>query len=368
VTVSVNLNYTDAMKRPAGLILTTIALGFLAFGQTLAAVSMFFAGFAFRKGIPASPATPQLAPAFHELVSIFSFIFGMLLLLFAVWSVLTIVGLLRLRNWGRVSTLVLAGILAGFGGLSCVAAIFSIFVGPMRPTQGGVSPQIIMGVVGLFYAVVAAVGVWWLIYFNRPAVRSLFVPPMSYPTTPYHPAYPSLLVTPYQLPPRKPGRFDHVPTPIAIIACLFLLSAVCCPLAAFLPFPAFMLGFIFNRPASAILYIGIGVLCGFIAVGLLRLDNRARITVMGFMGFGVVNMALSVLPWYQSQFRLYNQQMMEHFHFAGMPGIPTPYYSGAYIVMISSYSLILYGAVFYFIQRHRNAFLTSPPPPSVPIT
>lgn len=366
MTVSVNLNYTCAMKRPAGLILTSIALGLLALGQTLAALSMFFAGFAFRKGIPASPAAPQLGPAFQEFVSIFSLIFGLLLLLFAAWSVLTIVGLLRLRNWGRISTLILGGILAGFGGLSCVMAIISIFIGPMGPTQANMPThlmQIVLGVTGLFYAAVAAVGVSWLIYFNHPTVRALFVPPLSYPTTPYPPAYPGQFVTPYQLPQRKPGRFDHVPTPITIIACLFLFSAVCCPLAAFLPFPAFMLGFILNRPASAILYIGVGVLGGFIGTGLLRLDNRARIAVMGFLGFGAVNMALSMLPWYQAQFRLYNQQVMEHFHFAGMPGIPTPYYSGAYIVMLSSYSVILYGVVFYFIHRHRNAFLTPPPPP-----
>ena len=346
------------MKRPVGLILTTIVLGFIALCQLGAAALMTVTGFFGRHGIPnARPGAPELPANFLFYVGITSAVFMALL---ATWAILTLVGLLRLSNAARISVLIIGGCLAVFGGFSVLTSIVAMFIHlPSTTNQSAHLQPIIFGIIGFFYALIAATGVWWLIYFSRASVRALFVRPAlaayGYPLDPTHPV----------LPLQRPGRFSNVPVPITILACLVLLSSFSCAILALTPFPAFLFGVIFSGFASHILYLTMAIFTALIGYGLLRLDSRARIATIAVLCLGPINGVSLLLPSGRARFNLYNQQIMEMFRFPGTPPISMPDYGYAYMAMMFVFVVIFNGALFWILYRYRSDFQRMPPPPAL---
>src|ERR1035437_3430418 len=131
--------YTGAtMKRPIPVVLTAILLGLMAALQLLFAVLMIAVGFiVLKQGMPPSagpqPFPPSMMPAL---------MFGMSVLFaaFAVWFILTLIGLVRLRSWARYSLLVIAGLMAAFGGISMLTSFAMPFLMPTLPATAGQPP------------------------------------------------------------------------------------------------------------------------------------------------------------------------------------------------------------------------------------
>jgi len=55
----------------------------------------------------------------------------------AVWLIFTLVGLVRLRSWARYSVLVVASLMAGFGGISMLMSFAMPFLASSLVTQPG---------------------------------------------------------------------------------------------------------------------------------------------------------------------------------------------------------------------------------------
>jgi len=344
------------MKRPVGLILTAIVLGFIALSQLGMAALMTVTGFIGRSGIhSARPGAPALPPSF---LLYFTIGFAIIMAFLATWAILTLVGLLRLINAARISVLVIGGCLAGFGGLSFLTSIAAMFIHLPTPSNQSAHLQpIIFGIIGFFYALIAGVGIWWLIYFSRASVRALFVRP-AFAAYGYDPTLPLL-------PLQKPGRFSHVPVPIVILACLFILSALVCFIVALLPLPTFFFGVIFSGFASHILYLMMAILTAFVAYGLLHLDNRARIATIVILCLGPINSVFLLLPSGQAQFNLYNQQIMEKFRIPGTPPTPMPDFTHTYMAFATVLGLLFNAALFWILYRYRGDFQRIPPPPAL---
>ena len=91
------------------------------------------------------------------------------ILLLSGWGVATGIGLLRAWRWARISTLIFSALLAALGVLAVVALL--------RMPAGDVSGwQLLMlrAVAVFFFLSPAAVGTWWLVFFNRKEVRAYF--------------------------------------------------------------------------------------------------------------------------------------------------------------------------------------------------
>lgn len=314
------------MKRPIGLILTTIVLGLLALFTLFSGAIMLFGAVIGRHATLTPTSASGVPPVGANFVLLFSICTFLFMSLVATWAIFTIVGLLRFRNWGRISVLIIGGCLAVLGGLTAAALVISLIVSSTWNQQGNLPPNLsphfaafIMASIAFFYACLAAVGIWWLVYFNRTKVKAFFVSPAvnaySQPAAYRHPIDPTY--TPPQL--RKPGRFANVPVGIVILACFFLLSTFTCVAIAFAPFPAFLLGFIVSGPAKYAVYLAFAACSGYIGYGLLHLDNRARIATLAFLGFGIVNMASLLLPSGRSHLLLYNQQLMQRWQIPEYP-------------------------------------------------
>jgi hypothetical protein len=90
----------------------------------------------------------------------------------AVFGIFTGVGLLRLKNWARVSALVWAGISAPLSAF--VILILMLVPFPTPPNAPAVSMSFVRSFILLFYGIPIGVGLWWLILFNRKATAAQF--------------------------------------------------------------------------------------------------------------------------------------------------------------------------------------------------
>jgi hypothetical protein len=91
------------------------------------------------------------------------------ILLFSSWGLATGIGLLRAWRWARISALIFSGLLVALGVLAVVALL--------RMPAGDVSGwQLLMlrAFAVLFFLSPAAVGTWWLLFFNRQDVKAYF--------------------------------------------------------------------------------------------------------------------------------------------------------------------------------------------------
>jgi hypothetical protein len=326
------------MKHPIGLILSAIVLSLAALFLILMTGLMASVG-VFGQHQPGTAA----APHFYTYVILAISVFYAAL---AIWAILTVIGILRLRSWARYSILIIGGGLA----VISVFGIFGILISratlpTVQAQQSTADPHILAIVFMVMIAIsllVAAVGIWWLIYFNLRSVRELF-------------ANPNMLSQPQT----NPSFFRRAPTAIKIIGVFLLFGSVLCLACVFLPFPAFFVGFILPPGAAHIIYICFAIVSAFAGYGLLRLKESARLFTIGFVIFGCCNLALFALPWYQTRLSQYTIQITSYL--PTMPGQPqvTPAYNSAFYLFVAIAGIVFYGVIFWLLHRHRTAF-TSP--------
>jgi hypothetical protein len=340
------------MKRPIPVVLTAILLGLMAALQLLFAVLMIAVGFiVLKQGMPPSagpqPFPPSMMPALMFGMSVFA-------AAFAVWFILTLIGLVRLRSWARYSILVIAGLMAAFGGMSMVTSFAMPFLMPAMPAAGNqpaADPgmmRIIFFVTGAFYGVVTALGVALLVYYNLAKTRALF-----------------LLSAPVSVGPPNTSTGRPRPTAITVISWLYLIYGPFCLLYVFLPFPMFLFGFIMYGLTAHCVYAILGILTFAVGYGLYRLREEARIAVFALSVLCPINMAVLLTPWGARQFHTY----MDAFNasmYAGQYAAPNPFASTGAIIFFSVLVMAGLGVILWLLHRHRVAFTPAPPPPPLP--
>lgn len=329
------------MKRPVGLILSAVVLSLFAFFLVLTTALMVSAGIFANHRAPMA-AVSTVTPHFFLYLMLAVAVFYAAL---AAWASLTVIGILRLRSWARYSILIIGGGIAVFSFFAGIATLLSRTM--LVAQQPNADPRIVAVVfffVTAFYLMFAAIGVWWLIYFNLRPIRELFSIARFQIPSPVDTA-----VTP-----------EPVPTPIKIIAGFLLVGAVFCLLGIFLPFPAFFLGFILPPTVAHFLYVAFAAVASSAGYGLLRLKEPARLLTMAFLLLGFCNLVMSALPWYQSKLQTYTAQIIHSMPL--LPGQPPPpvTYGSTLFLFSALIGLIIYGVVFWFLHRHRAAFKTPP--------
>jgi hypothetical protein len=240
--------------------------------------------------------------------------------------------------------------------------------------QPGVDPRflsIAFIVIAAIELLIAAIGVWWLVYFNLRSICDLFR--SSVPAPAYYAPLPHEAHGPTSIPnvPSKPssGLFSsppHVPAAIKIIARFLLIGAVLCLPLVLLPIPAFILGFIVSVKAAHFLFLGILVIAAGAGYGLFKLRNFARMATIAFVVvFGLINSAISLLPWSQNRLREYMAQFMTHFTamlptFPGQPALVYNYPTSTIVFnVLLGIAINIY--VLRLLHRHRTAFNAPPP-------
>jgi hypothetical protein len=216
-----------------------------------------------------------------------------------VWAVATVVGILRLRNWGRISILIFGGCMAIFGlfGLlgTFMMSTFMHAMPAMQPSPPAFIMQAAMIIMSAINSFTLAIGIWWLIYFNLHKVKAAFVPPAMLPTL-LPDGTPDGILLPYAAPPPAPSYFPPAPTAITIMGWFLLVSALCCLLVMLIPFPGFFLGFIATGIGKDLLYLAFAALAAYSGWGLLHLRESGRRVAIAYLCLGIVQMPLLLTP------------------------------------------------------------------------
>jgi hypothetical protein len=303
---------------------------------------------ALHQGLPGPQAPMPFPPSFLPMLF---FMTSLMTTAIAVWLIMTLIGLVRLRSWARYSVLVIAGLMAAFGGLLMVSSFampFLMSAMPVAPGQTPVDPHMMHGiffVTGAIYGLVAALGVALLVYFNLAKTRAVFL--QNAPVD----AVPPNTIT------GKPR-----PTAITIIAWIYMVSGPFCLLYLLLPFPMFLFGFVLYGAAARLVYLVLGLLTFAIGYGLYRLHNGARLAVLGLFALCPLQAIVLCTPWGRGQFHVYMDAFEAHMY-GGQPMAANPFMSPGPIIFFSLLGMAVYGFVLWLLQRYRDAFVAGPPLP-----
>ncbi len=293
------------MKRPVGVVVSAalLLLGslfqvFMAFGMALsgALLPMQTAAGTLSGASPAAP-IPAWMPAYMYVLSGFC-------LALAAWGIITVIGLFRLRNWARYSVLVIGGGIALIGLFSALITLLLVFIPIPLPPSSDPSQdpsiqmfmRIVFAVIALGYGVVGGIGVYWLVYFNRKKVRTVFAGAAVEPAG----ATGAFAATPAELPGTPAALAAALPQPvrsrrpflISLYAVLNLIGAASCLLMTVLPIPVVIFGVSLYGGQKTTLCLGLAAIQAAVGPGLWRLNEWARrlalaMTLLGAVQCGV---------------------------------------------------------------------------------
>jgi hypothetical protein len=214
---------------------------------------------------------------------------------------------------------------------------------------------IIQGGIALFYGMLAALGGFWVYFFNKRSVKEQFRVGQAVVES----GAPDL---PSGIPPVTSHASERVrPLSISIIAWFLLVASALTPVwvlfySAFLPgvqIPLCFLGFFFfGRSAFLILLILMGVQMAA-AVGMLKLKNWGRVTTIGLQFVTLINFALAFGI---SANRVRFQQLMETMT-ASMDARmhqPVPFVFPVWMGAVVSLPVVF--AVLWFLITEKQAF------------
>jgi hypothetical protein len=157
-----------ARRRPVGVTAAAIVLGLLA------SVAFLVACFTLRVVL----LRPHIFQSAIYSAWVCELQVGMMVVFFLLSSVAAcvVIGLFRMKRWARLGILILGGYLAVFYGAVAIGLVFaSNFYWTHSPlgSHAAMIHFVIVRVCQLL--LMASIGLWWLVYFNLPRIRKLFV-------------------------------------------------------------------------------------------------------------------------------------------------------------------------------------------------
>jgi hypothetical protein len=263
---------------------------------------------------------------------------------FAAWGIASGVGLLRLREWARISVLVYSGFLF-FASLVCLLIFLVIPVPPnvkdpetfRRTTEG---MRIFMVA---FFGIMFSLAIFWLWFFNTNAVREQF----------------------RGVAPGGPFVADgsRRPVSITIIGWYLLVTAIFYAANLFFHFPIFLFGFLVSGLGKTLFVLAVCVFHVFVGIGLLRLKPWAWIASICYFVFFLFNSFATVLiPGAQARLESARAEYGKAF------GAPSQVFGAAQnpvhfpIWILVALTLPVTGVLLWFLATNKGAFGQAPPP------
>lgn len=339
-------------QRPTGVVLAAIVLGFVSLALLVfAAIFGFTAAFAGNihpdAQVPGAPPTNVLAAMMAA--------FALIMVALAAWGIATVVGLLRMRSWARISIMVIGGLLAALSLMSALSsmAMPTLMKSTPMPPNAHIDPEhlrMVFMVVAIFWLIVAAIGIWWLVYFALRRTRECFllarpeIPPgaiamnsarsapgpmtdfsVAQPLAPgdlpeEHP-HPIVVATPGEnaIVPAHPTGPARRPVSMTVIAVLLLIGAVCALADLAIPVPLFFFGITVTGRAAHMTLVVLALFDLAAGIGLLRLQLWGWWLAFTMCALGLVNSLGFLLPSYRARFFDYMQAVHQSLPMGGTP-------------------------------------------------
>jgi hypothetical protein len=337
--------------RPAGITIAAILnLIGSAFLGLLGLVSLF--------GLVAQVAVQPPEPG---AIRVMQFIGVVLFLALSAWGVTTGIGLLRLRNWARISQLVFAALML-FGGISGALTIpFLPFPTPPNDPDPALTQKIFSGMkIGgeIFYILCAILALYWLFYFARRSTADVFnsggdgAGANSQQRPPWGPSTSAVsrAAEPFRGP-MNAGR----PISISIIAALLLLGLLSIPLAPLLGTPFILFGKMFYGWHGVLAATPLIAMQAGSCYGLLKMRLWGRTLAILTLLFGAANSALMwILPGSQQRFDELMQQQLSKM--ALPPNFVMPHFPAA---LMALGVVPILAIELFFLIKEKPAFIAA---------
>jgi hypothetical protein len=300
------------------------------------------------------PAMPPGARSMAAIVWLF-------LIAVAVFGIFVAVGIVRRRNWARISILVWGGFMSVVSAITIPVLFFVFSAMPgMMPKDADRAPIISMmkWISVLFYGIPLGVGIWWLVLFTRPRVAAAFTAPAD--LAPYPP---TMDVSGFPLPqPTATASLTPKPAcplPLMIFAGFLIFSAffmvlmVLVPLTGSMPF--FFFGHFYSGLTARVILGLMGLVFGAAGAGMFKLQTWALHTVLVLQSVFFVNGILSLL---NPRFLAVMQEAMqradaENPAFAG----GNPFLTESFFQAIMIFGLCFSAALIGLLLSYRSRFL-----------
>jgi hypothetical protein len=244
--------------------------------------------------MPSQPGFPLPHAAFRGILALGSLLY----LLPAIWGIASGIGLFRMKNWARISTIVFSVLLILMGGFDFLMSLFIPFFPTRGATPNPVDPAIMSAIrIGMagFWVGLMGIGIWWLVYLTRQGVKQQFVPVSAMPTASAMPLSADQLQQyqgqPAPIAPSKPER----PLSFTILAWFLLVCCLFVPLSVALHAPGMFLTKVLTGWPATIYNLTLAAVLLYIGIGLLRFKPLARSVAVGYFVFAFVNSAAFLL-------------------------------------------------------------------------
>jgi hypothetical protein len=300
------------------------------------------------------PAMPPGARSMAAIVWLF-------LIAVAVFGIFVGVGIVRRRNWARISILVWGGFMSVVSAITIPVLFFVFSAMPgMMPKDADAAPVISMmkWISVLFYGIPLGVGIWWLVLFTRPRVAAAFTAPVD--LAPYPP---TMDVSGFPLP-QPTTRASLAPKPACplplmifagflIFSAFFMLLMVLVPLTGSMPF--FFFGHFYTGLTAKVILGLMGLVFGAAGVGMFKLKSWGLHTILVLQCVFVVNGILSLL---NPRFSAVMQDAMQRAN-PENPAFPggNAFLTGTLFHTVMIFSLLFGAAIIALLLFYRSRFL-----------
>ncbi len=293
------------------------------------------------------------SPAFFKSMMLLG---ALMYILPAVWGFVTAIGLFRLKEWARISTIVFSVLLALTSACMTLGALMFFIPSVMNQAS---DPAVMAGfrwfMTGFSFLLVS-IGIWWLVFFTRPRVKQQFA---VVPAGLAHSASPLAIPSTSGLPvfaasPTVPER----PLSLTIIAWFMLIGSLFIPLSIFLHSPAILFTkFVTGWPATLYFLLS-AALCLYIGIGLLRLKPAARAVGVAYYGFLLVNLGVFyIAPGARSRMADLMHRSQSQFAWPKVGQQPSlPFDATALLPLWAGIGLISILVPLYFLVTRKKAF------------
>jgi len=261
----------------------------------------------------------------------------------AIFGVATGIGLIRLRNWARISALVWAG----FSGFCCAfGLVFVVLIPfPAPPNAPAASMAMVRWILFSVYGLPVLVSVWWLVLFNRSTIKSQFR---------------GENLSADGSAPQKP----RCPLPLAVLAWLLIVSILNSLFVLVLPFhmPVFLFGRVVAGGAGKAIFLLSSLLFAVAGVGLLKLKPWSYPLAIGMYLFWIASGVVSMLtPNFRSALNAAISEMLIPMHLPDtqMPAATSMRSANLGMFLGLAFCALILGMLFYYRRRFLEAAAAS---------
>ena len=272
---------------------------------------------------------------------------------FIIWGVASGIGLLRLREWARISVLIYSAFLL----LVSIPGLIAMFVMRFAVPPNGGDPELFRQMLlatrifmAVLYGLLILTATWWLYFFNTRSARDQFKSSQAQ-TLPNITSAPGIVAT------EARRQFRARPTSISIIAWYLVITGSLFPLFLAFHVPVMLLWFLLKGHTASAAMISMGLLQVVIGIAMLKLRGWSRILAIYYFAFvGLNSLTMVLVPRARANYQQVTDEVQSRFEVsttnsgAALVGVHVPLWTGL------MFSLPLQGVILWFLIRNKPAF------------